>query len=329
LNEVEAFMKRKRTHTKNGFTLVEILTTIAIVGILLALLIPALSAVQDTAMKVKQRAQFHSIEVGLEAFYTDTGDYPPSAWNATAYGKYSASQRLAEAMIGRDGFGFHPDSRFREDGKGDIDGDGTLDPAGTGTIYNVVSGVAASSGTANDQSAAENAAVRLGPYLELENANAVKLSDLYGSGNYGNLVDTYVLADVFKITKNLATKKMTGSPILYYRADTTKTQHDGSDLTAVTSSTYNVFDAMSDPSVANDSIVDLAPLATKTGHHPMSPASGGDYWETINLFYTMTQNPNFTSPPRPYRAESFILQSAGPDSLYGTPDDMFNFDQEE
>jgi len=46
------------------------------------------------------------------------------------------------------------------------------------------------------------------------------------------------------------------------------------------------------------------------------------------LFYDQTQNTNFVSPPRPYRADSFILHSAGPDGLYGTVDDVFNFDQE-
>jgi hypothetical protein len=43
----------------------------------------------------------------------------------------------------------------------------------------------------------------------------------------------------------------------------------------------------------------------------------------------MIKNPNFTSPPRPYKNDSFILQCAGPDALYGTQDDIFNFDKPE
>jgi len=37
----------------------------------------------------------------------------------------------------------------------------------------------------------------------------------------------------------------------------------------------------------------------------------------------------FDIPPRPYRSDSFILLSAGPDGLYGTGDDVFNFDEAE
>jgi len=102
---------------KDAFTLVEILTTMAIIGILLAVLIPALNQVNKSAMNVKQRAQFHTLEMGLETFRTDMGDYPSSVWNTTLYGTYSASQRLAEAMVGRDGLGFHPDSIFHANGR--------------------------------------------------------------------------------------------------------------------------------------------------------------------------------------------------------------------
>ena len=309
-------MKRKSRHDRTGFTLVEILTTIAIIAILLGLLIPALTMVEKAAVKVKQKAQFHGIEISLETFSTDTVDYPPSAWNPAIYGNYTPSQRLAEAMVGWDGIGFHPDSRFRSDGKGDIDGDGILDPGGAGTLYNAIGGVAASSGAANDQTPAQNIAARKGPYLELESANAVMLSNLYGTGNIGVLADSYVLVDMYKITKNAATEKMTGSPILYYKANRNKVLHDSANPL---NSTYNVYDSLGDGTVFTDSIVDLVPLSTHSGTHPM---------RSPNLFYEQTRNPNFSNPSRPYRSESYILQSAGPDSLYGTVDDVFNFDQD-
>ena len=55
---------------------------------------------------------------------------------------------------------------------------------------------------------------------------------------------------------------------------------------------------------------------------------------TGGKFTNSILNPNFprdlTALPnpiygRPYRADSFILQSAGPDGIYGTPDDIYNF----
>ena len=298
--------------TKNGkgFTLVEILTTIAIISILLGFLIPALSMIQKSAVTAKQKAQFHGIEIALEAFSTDTGDYPPSAHDTVTYGNYSASQRLAEAMVGQDGFGFHQDSGFYESGE-DVTG---LSLYMTHPDYNT------DYPTQSDID--DNIAVRKGPYLELENANAVKLSSLYGSGNYGSLVDTFVLADMFKISKNAATGKLTGSPILYYRANRGKTKHDIASANIdpiVNQCTYNAYDSVGSAFVNNDSIADLVPLSTKSGVHPLR--------SDLDMFYKQTLNPNFTSPARPYRSESFILQSAGPDSLYGTPDDVFNFEQ--
>jgi len=286
--------------TIRAFTLVEVLTTVAIIGILLAVLIPAFNQVGKTATRVKQRAQFQNIEIALETFRSDTGDYPPSHFD-TSIGEYSAAERLAEAVVGRDGFGFHPASRFRWDGKGDIDGDGVLDPtAPNSMIYNAIDGVIGSSGYV--QTAEENRSVRKGPYLELENANAVRLS------NYGaiyqslwqkqNKPPSLVLADVFKTAK-LTTGRKTGRPILYYRANRLKIGHSADTIGA---NTY----AYAEGNV----------IATPTGQ---SIEAG---W-----FYNRTRNPNFTDPPRPYRAESFILHSAGPDGVYGTTDDVFNFDE--
>ena len=286
--------------TIRAFTLVEVLTTVAIIGILLAVLIPAFNQVGKTATRVKQRAQFQNIEIALETFRSDTGDYPPSHFD-TSIGEYSAAERLAEAVVGRDGFGFHPASRFRWDGKGDIDGDGVLDPtAPNSMIYNAIDGVIGSSGYV--QTAEENRSVRKGPYLELENANAVRLS------NYGaiyqslwqkqNKPPSLVLADVFKTAK-LTTGRKTGRPILYYRANRLKTGHSADTIGA---NTY----AYAEGNV----ILTFTEQLIEAG------------W-----FYNRTRNPNFTDPPRPYRAESFILHSAGPDGVYGTTDDVFNFDE--
>ncbi|NLW83278.1 MAG: prepilin-type N-terminal cleavage/methylation domain-containing protein [Phycisphaerae bacterium] len=286
-----------RNRTIRAFTLVEVLTTVAIIGILLAVLIPALNQVGKSALVVKQKAQFHTIEMALEAFRSDVGFYPPSVWDAhlpdSKYGYYSASQRLAEAIIGRDGFGFHTSSQFRADGNG-YDDLGNLVP-----LYAPVVDL-----TANP----DNLAARKGPYLELESANAVQLGQY--STNYGALVNplSYVLADAFKTAK-LTTGRKTGMPILYYRADRSKAGHNAATLDA---NTYNVMDGINMATVPG-------PLQSQ---HPFYPLYSDHSW-----FYHKTLNPNFTNPPRPYRAESFILHSAGPDGKFGTADDLFNFDE--
>ena len=37
---------------------------------------------------------------------------------------------------------------------------------------------------------------------------------------------------------------------------------------------------------------------------------------------------DITDVPVPYKAQSFILMSAGKDGIYGNADDIFNFDKE-
>lgn len=317
--------KTKRTQT--GFTLVEMLTALAVIGVLLALLIPALNMVQKKAQTVKQRAQFHAIEVGLEAFRSDSAwnDYPPSDYSPI-YGVRNnvspftcASQRLAEALVGRDGLGFHQSSEFRARGLADVDGSGVAtldpDPPNAPGIYNATVGFTNSDGTT--QSAADNLAARKGPYLELETANAVPISQYYTPAALGQLDDTYILADAFarKMTRS---GKEYGMPILYYRANMGLIGHDPIRANWG-GNTYNLNDSFCN----NSGIIAMdIPFQSTESRHPLESDVLSD---TTDWFYKMIANPNFTSPVRPYRANSFLLHSAGLDGLYGTPDDMFNF----
>ena len=44
------------------------------------------------------------------------------------------------------------------------------------------------------------------------------------------------------------------------------------------------------------------------------------------VFYKNTESHKITTAHRPYRADSYILLSAGYDNEYGTADDIFNFE---
>jgi prepilin-type N-terminal cleavage/methylation domain-containing protein len=305
---------QKNKRTRFGFTLVEMLTALAVIAVLLALLIPALNMVQKKAQTVKQKGQFHSIEVGLEAFRSDWGDYPPSAYQPATYGAGSiAAFRLAEALIGRDGLGFHPSSQFREGGLADLDGDLAIDDQ----VYH-------STIDMPYETAAANLAARKGPYLELETANAVRIREIYGAAAAGALDDTYVLADAF--TKKMrVTGKEVGMPILYYRARTDRINNDPTTPPTAwdTNNTYNLNDSYCNAANTISLFLLAVPFQSAVSVHPL--ADCGTNINSSRLFYSMIQNPNFTSPARPYRANSFLLHSAGLDGLYGTPDDMFNF----
>lgn len=74
----------KRTQHNNAFTIVELLTVMAVIALLIGLLVPALALVKDRAKDIQQRAQFHAISSGLEMFKADFGDYPDSKDNSYA-----------------------------------------------------------------------------------------------------------------------------------------------------------------------------------------------------------------------------------------------------
>ena len=100
--------------------MIELLVVLGIIALLVGLLLPAVSAVKKMAKETKQKAQFVTIELALEAFKNDYGDYPPSDWFLLSPHPssihYCGSQRLAEALLGWDLLGFHPNSAWREDG---------------------------------------------------------------------------------------------------------------------------------------------------------------------------------------------------------------------
>lgn len=315
-------MKNKITVRKNqkGFTLIEIMTAVGIVAVLLALLIPALGLVRETAMEAKQRAQFHAIDISLETFKLDYGDYPESTDNQRdlALGThphndlyYCGAQKLAEAVVGWDGFGFHRDSIFDAAGQDWNDELVYLD-------WNDPT-------PPTQDEIDDNIAERTGPYIELEKANATLLNDIvydwqFNDAGWNNGIEreTFILSDMYGATKNITTDKKAGMPILYYKSSGKPKHVPGSyDYalgTGVQTCTFNVLD--------NASIVYIDTQNDTV--HPMNGYDSGDW----ALFYQMTSNPNYTNPQRPYNAETYILQSAGPDGLYGSMDDVFNFEKQ-
>ena len=294
-----------------GFTMVEMLAAVAVIAILISLIIPALTMVKKSADMAKQRAQFHSIEIALEAFSTDDGDYPESDDTGLMPEAYPGAQKLAEAIIGQDGFGFHPRSELRRDGRADWDGDGNYTTNPDESVYHV-------DRDTEFETADENLRARRGPYLELENVNAVTLGNLYEVYSTLN-PDGFVLCDMFGFAQNNATNKRAGMPILYYRANTSNFEHypDPGPPPVYDDCIYDYRD--------NERIVDLTQLWSETVEHPMAGDSTIFYDNTLNPNFPPREDPYF--PGRPYRAESFILLSAGPDGLYGTPDDVFNFNR--
>jgi hypothetical protein len=216
-------------------------------------------------------------------------------------------------MMGQDLMGFHPDSVFRSDGT-------AMRTLATGAIVPV------------DLYNANTITARPGgAYLPLENANAYPLHQLWPDGTSllnldyakgaaaGNANWHYVLCDVFNRVTNSETGRKVGMPVLYYKANTSKRSHDLENPDNP-DNIYNWHD--------NEALLTLPMPFNMTGpvHRLLSYAGGATPAEPPGKrFYWNIRNDK-VSIPRPYRADSYILISAGWDGEYGTADDICNFE---
>ncbi len=283
----------KQSNRKAAFTIIELLTVMSIIVVLISVLVPALSKVRRYAKKVKQLAQFNSMQSAIVLFYNEFDGYPPSGAPDGTGQPYCGAMKLCEAMMGRDLLGFHPDSVFRADG---------LDAAGVRNLYPL-----------NPNPNNLKARMGGGAFLQFENANAYRLGvDIYGPGNTGPFNENaFVLCDVY--TRDMRTGKKTGMPILYYKADTSNYRHDPNQLIDATDSGGNIYN-----SYDNSSLVSLG--------KPWEQAGQGHSLASSARFYRNTRNNQITTVRRPYRTDSYILISAGFDGEYGTADDICNFE---
>jgi len=291
-----------------GFTIVELLTVMSIIVILIGLLVPALNMAKRYAKDVKQRAQFHGIDVALQLFSSEFEGYPDSNEMDEAVQPYPGALRLCEAMVGQDLLGFHQDSRFRAD---------CTD--GTNRLYDNPPGFLS-------PIPLDNLQARIGPYLQLERANAYRLEDIYGAAATGDLAKLFVLCDEYARVKNKSTGRRIGMPVLYYKANTAGTRNPTEENVYAADHPQNIYDYKD-----NDDLVDIG-IPWMTGQeHPMDVDQPdnihNDGLGVRETFYFRIHNERITiTEGRPYRSDSYILISAGFDGQYGTRDDIFNFE---
>ncbi len=231
--------------------------------------------------------RFHGIDVSLEFFKTDEDYYPPSAAIDGDNQSYCGAMKLCEALLGQDLIGFHPDSLFKRNGT----------DANHKILYSPAT-----------------LRARKSLYLSIERANVYRLKDIYKNvGTFdGNNV---VLCDWFE--KKRYSGKQTGMPILYYKARINFNEQDcrkGPKGKEIDDDIYYFPD--------NEQLIRLGSATVPDLIHPLVKGTNAENWMN---FEKMILNYNIQTNRMPYRADSYILISAGLDGLYGTQDDICNF----
>ena len=69
----------QRPSRQPGFTLVELLVVIAIIGVLVALLLPAVQAARESARRAQCTNNLHNLGLGLQTYHSARNTFPPAA----------------------------------------------------------------------------------------------------------------------------------------------------------------------------------------------------------------------------------------------------------
>ncbi|PHS03164.1 MAG: hypothetical protein COA78_18890 [Blastopirellula sp.] len=76
---VKPLAKKQRTNKRHGFTLVELLVVITIIGILAGLALVGISSAVTTGRETAMAFELGQIEMALQSYKTDMGSFPPDS----------------------------------------------------------------------------------------------------------------------------------------------------------------------------------------------------------------------------------------------------------
>ncbi len=350
-----------------GFTIVELLVVIGIITILVALLIPAVTTVRNSAKELKTQSIFTATAAGLEAYRNATGEpYPPShsdnkdnpIWIVSPYSRgesptpidvaVTGANMLVYALAGADLQGTPGFKDVRRPEDDDSPGfwnnlDDFMDCSG-----GVSHGLYALNYCPGGGGDLEPLHRRFGPFLDINKTNITTMRDyaedkLLPRNDYTQSVPVptgNVSPDPDDYLKQPFILDGFGYPILYYKANV------GAGGMMVDWSTTppgrGIFDPI-DNALYTGMIAGGTNFAPNGGmdlgagkNHPLRLANAPDVnpdldkWSDPDwqgTFADLIWDRKVTARNVPVNKDSYLLISPGEDALWGTDDDLTNFDQ--
>lgn len=330
-------MRNAGRHPQRGFTLIEVLTVIAIISLLIGVLVPAVSAARNQAKKASTQSMIESLAKGCEMFHRDFERYPRSSGynpfepsTPTSGIALSGAQWLILELAGADLKGYVASDKYRYPSR--VDGAPILSPSDADwrEYYNP------------NFTAFEFR--RYGPYVQLEGKMA------QSPGYYkDNTSPTQSLPEVLDPAKAAAGTSdwnngrlpfavdAFGFPVLYYVAneqavlpfsdpddvppgggDPRPGRYTQWDNTPFTGSDYGDIAGID---VGGGTSHPLRWLGWESGT-PTAIARQDSFAGSVYDRALHTQNQKVW----PHRPDTFLFISAGKDALYGTSDDVANFE---
>jgi len=338
---------RNRTRlARDGFTLIEIMVVIAIIGLLVAVLLPAFGTVRTRARVVQTKGLFSALDTGLVLFRSEerlAAGLPPSHSDnpsdpqliADPRGQKSQHVRIAgahllvHALLGADGLGppgfrdLDQDGVWWNDTYGlPVDGDGAYALDADGNEKRTRYG-----GTVSLDDKVKETVKSLrqldeeGVIVNLETANS--------QGDMA--LDEPMFLDPW------------GGPVLYYKANTASrrivsdSEHAGVYRQEDNGIITGTVGSSGEPGASAQEGLDFGAGKIEDRYHAMSglPPLPTDPTTAVADILTQTTydgsfvryilDPTVKARPTPVRKQDYLLISAGPDVRYGTEDDVTNW----
>lgn len=345
MNQLIANPTRRRART--GFSLVELLVVIAIIVLLISIVVPALHAARTAAKEAATNAMLGVLGTGLQTFEADRrigGRFPPSLPDLRSNGGRTAANPysnlpgnnggsdiaisgagllvwvLAGAdLLGSPGFRTFDSSSsvWNEDSHANFD---SSNPSQSGAYAIYPSG----------SKAGQLVHARSGPYVDLSKVNVTRWDEnerSFGIEAEREAADSLGRRPVNRLYPMFLDSF--GYPVLYWRADPAGVQFaDSVSPDRIPSARRGRYHWIDNEALVDSGSQDVLVLRADNEVHKLDYEPGQDppTDPTPGFFQHYIWNQDVGAKVYPQRADSYLLVSPGADGLYGTADDIANFD---